>query len=122
MSGARKLGIGVDFGTTNSVAATFDGEQVRLAPLEAAHAQTAAGGLAAAVMPSATYIDRDLRTRTGRDAVRRYVADNTGRRVELVPEVVGKASLAVGYGGADSRSPGETMAADVYGEAVNDLV
>lgn len=121
MSGARKLGIGVDFGTTNSVAATFDGEQVRLAPLETAHAQTAAGELAAAVMPSATYIDRDLRTRTGRDAVRRYVADNTGRRVELVPEVVGKATLAVGYGGADSRNPGETKAADVYGEAVNDL-
>lgn len=121
MSGARKVGIGVDFGTTNSVAATFDGEQVRLARLEAAHPQDVASELAAAVMPSATYIDRELHTRTGRDAVQRYVADNTGRRVELVPEVVGKAMLALGHGGRESRNPGETMATDVYGDAVNDL-
>ena len=118
-SQGRKLGIGVDFGTTNSVAATFDGERLRLAPLETV--RHAATELDAAVMPSATYIDRDLQTRTGRDAVQRYIADNTRRRVELVPEVVGKAMLAVGHGGGDSRNPGETVAADVYGAATTDV-
>ena len=42
-----KLGVGVDFGTTNSVAAFFDGNELALVDLENA----------GAVMPSATYID-----------------------------------------------------------------
>ena len=45
-----KLGVGVDFGTTNSVAAFFDGNELALVDLENA----------GAVMPSATYIaDQD---------------------------------------------------------------
>ena len=140
-----RLGVGVDFGTTNSAAATFDGERVRLVPLErtqvarprpqprpsgqielsfdpkpprpAPHDERAQDR----IMPSATYIDRDLQTTTGRRAIRRYIDDNTRRRVELVPEVIGKASLAVGHAGADSRSPGETMTVDVYGDAMTDI-
>ena len=111
MSRAKPLGIGIDFGTSNSAAAIFDGERVALVRLEAN----------AAIMPSATYIDRDLQTRTGRDAVARYVADNTGRKVELLPEVIGKAMLAVGNAGADSRSPGDTLMVDVYGDATVDV-
>ena len=107
MSCARPVGIGIDFGTTNSVAAVFDGERVALARLETD----------ADIMPSATYVDRDLQTRTGQDAVARYVADNTGRKVELVPEVIGKAMLAVGNPGADSRHPGDALMVDVYGDA-----
>ena len=116
-----RLGVGIDFGTTNSAAAVFDGEQVTLVPLEAG----AAGSLAAEhdgeIMPSATYIDRALQTSTGREAIRRYIDDNTGRKVELVPEVIGKASLAVGHAGADSRTPGETLTVDVYGDAMTDI-
>lgn len=128
--GKSRLGIGVDFGTSNSAAATFDGEQVRLAQLEPAALEItrpartgpeAGAERDGAIMPSAAYIDRERRTRTGREAVQRYVADNTGRRVELVPEVVGKALLAVGNGSADARNPGDSVAVDVYGEATSDV-
>ena len=110
---AGRVGVGIDFGTTNSVAATFDGEQVRLASLEVPGPE--------AIMPSATYIDRDLHTRTGREAIDRYIADNTGRKVELTAEVIGKATLAVGYGGEESRDPGATLTQNVYGDATTDV-
>ena len=116
-----RVGVGIDFGTTNSAAAVFDGERVSLVALESA-ACAGAGSTQhdAEIMPSATYIDRRLQTRTGRDAIARYIADNTRRKVELVPEVVGKAQLAVGYAGADSRSPGDALSVDVYGDAMTD--
>lgn len=104
------IGIGVDFGTTNSAAAIFDGEQVTLVQLEED----------AAIMPSATYIDVDLQTLTGQQAIDEYIADNTGRTVELVPEVIGAATLAVGMGGHGSRDPVETLTKRVYGQAIRD--
>ena len=116
-----RLGVGIDFGTTNSAAAVFDGEQVTLVPLEAGAAGSQAAEHDGEIMPSATYIDRGLQTCTGREAIRRYIDDNTGRKVELVPEVIGKASLAVGHVGADSRTPGETLTVDVYGDAMTDI-
>ena len=111
---AGRVGVGIDFGTTNSVAATFDGERVRLTDLETLAASEP-------IMPSATYIDRDLHTRTGREAIDRYIADNTGRKVELTAEVIGKATLAVGYGGEESRDPGTTLTQNVYGDATTDM-
>ena len=116
-----RLGVGIDFGTTNSAAAVFDGEQVTLVPLEAGAAGAQPSEHDGEIMPSATYIDRGLQTCTGREAIRRYIDDNTGRKVELVPEVIGKASLAVGHAGADSRTPGETLTVDVYGDAMTDI-
>lgn len=118
---ANRIGVGVDFGTSNSVAAVFDGDEVRLVALEdRATDSTGASEHEAEIMPSATYIDRALQTRTGQDAIDRYIDDNTGRKVELVPEVIGKAMLAVGYASAGSRNPGETMTMDVYGDAMTD--
>ena len=58
MSGRPKLGVGIDFGTTNSTAAVFDGERVSLVKLETGNP----------IMPSATYIDRELQTQTGQTA------------------------------------------------------
>ena len=115
-----RLGVGIDFGTTNSAAATYDGERVTLVPLDGGAVGAMASEHDGEIMPSATYIDRHLQTCTGREAIRRYIDDNTGRRVELVPEVIGKAMLAVGNAGADSRQPGETLTVDVYGDAMTD--
>ena len=117
----KRVGIGIDFGTTNSAAAVFDGDEVALVPLEAEAVGMAATEHAGEIMPSATYIDRGLQTCTGREAIRRYIDDNTGRKVELVPEVIGKATLAVGHAAADSRNPGETLTVDVYGDAMTDV-
>ena len=118
---ARHFGVGVDFGTSNSVAAVFDGDDVTLVALEDRGTDsTGASEHESEIMPSATYIDRALQTRTGQGAIDRYIDDNTGRKVELVPEVIGKAMLAVGYASAGSRNPGETLAVDVYGDAMTD--
>ncbi|GIT21134.1 MAG: hypothetical protein CM1200mP40_08160 [Gammaproteobacteria bacterium] len=77
---SKQLGIGVDYGTSNSVAAVFDGQNVHLVQLES-HS---------AVMPSATYIDRDFQIVTGQAAIDCYIESNTGRTVELSAEVLGR--------------------------------
>jgi hypothetical chaperone protein len=108
---AERAGIGIDFGTTNSTAAVFDGRQVRLVALE--HD-------AEPIMPSATYIDLDLQTETGQVAIDRYIADNTGRTVELTPEVIGAAAVLVGDPDPESRRAPETLMKRVYGQPMND--
>ena len=106
-----RKGIGIDFGTSNSAAAVFDGDQVRLVQLEQADA----------IIPSATYIDRALTSKTGQLAVDQYIADNTGRTVEMIPEVIGETSQFVEGAGSDG-GPGEveTTSEKVYGAAVTD--
>ncbi len=104
------IGVGIDFGTTNSVAAIYDGERLTLVPIEGDNP----------VMPSATYIDNELKTDTGQAAIDRYIADNTGRTVELVPEVIGGATLLVGDADPEHRRPAETLTQRVYGKAFRD--
>ena len=60
------------------------------------------------IMPSATYIDQDLQSKTGQAAIDQYIADNTGRTVELTPEVVGEVSQFVDGGSAEEPAPVET--------------
>ena len=103
-------GVGVDFGTTNSTAAVYDGERVFLVPLEGSDP----------IMASATYIDRDLQTCTGQEAIDRYIGDNTGRTVELIPEVVGETSSFVEHADADSPAAVDTVTTKIYGAAVID--
>ena len=105
-----KPGIGIDFGTTNSTAAVFDGETVTLVDLEN-------GG---SVMPSATYIDRHLQTQVGQRAIDSYVAANTGRTVELIPEVIGERSEFVDQGSPDEPAPLQTATTRIYGRPLQD--
>jgi len=107
---APRIGIGFDFGTTNSAAAIYDGSRITLIDLEAD----------APIMPSATYIDADLQTLTGQAAIDRYIADNIGRTVELVPEVIGAATLMVGDPDPEGRRPVETLTQRVYGAPIRD--
>jgi len=105
-----RYGVGIDFGTTNSAAAVYDGERVQLVALEND----------SPLMPSATYIDLELQTLTGQAAIERYIQDNTGRTVELIPEVIGETSEFVEGGDADNPSAIETSTQKVYGAAVID--
>jgi hypothetical chaperone protein len=107
---AKRLGIGIDFGTTNSAAAVFDGSRVELVRLE--HHD--------AIMPSATYIDRALQSQTGQAAIDQYIADNTGRTVELIPEVVGEVSQFVEHGDSEEMSAVETSTQKIYGAPITD--
>jgi hypothetical chaperone protein len=106
---SRSVGIGIDFGTSNSAAALFDGKQIHLIQLEAN----------ATVMPSATYIDRDYQIRTGQDAINQYIESNTGRTVELSAEVLGEGRTSTGQIG-DNGLPEEAATQKIYGQAIID--
>ncbi|MDH5738237.1 MAG: Hsp70 family protein [Gammaproteobacteria bacterium] len=107
----QRKGIGVDFGTTNSIAAWFDGVKVHLVGLENT----------GPVMPTATYLDQALKTCTGEEAVNRYIEDNRDRMVELTPEIIGQASLLVSEGNPDDPfSQPETASTAIYGLPMND--
>lgn len=106
----KRLGIGIDFGTTNSAAAIFDGEKLELIQLERD----------ASIMPSATYIDAQLQTDTGRLAIDRYIEENTGRTVELVPEIISESSQFVEHDDEENIVPVETVTQKFYGQPLTD--
>lgn len=104
------VGVGIDFGTTNSAAAVYDGERVLLVPLEGDDP----------IMPSATYIDRDLKTLTGQAAIERYIDENAERTVEMIPEVIAENSAFVEHGDSENPVPVETSTQKIYGKPLID--
>lgn len=101
------VGVGLDFGTSNSAAACYDGRSVRLVPLEEPEA----------IMPTATHLDRELATLTGNDAVTQYIEENRDRIVELTPEVIAKSSILTGEANPDDpHAEVETATSNVYGQ------
>ncbi|MEH6586235.1 MAG: Hsp70 family protein [Halioglobus sp.] len=107
---SSKIGIGIDFGTSNSAAAVFDGEHVTLIKLAAPNS----------VMPSANYIDKAYQSTIGQLAIDEYIDGNTGRKVELSLEVIGEARSGTGGGESAMGGPGESDTVTVYGQAFND--
>ena len=104
-----KVGIGIDFGTSNSAAAVFDGEQLQLVRLEQDDD----------IIPSATYIDRSLTAQTGQQAVSQYIADNTGRTVERFPKWWAK-PVSLEGGGGDEVAEVDTATQKIYGAPITD--
>ncbi|MCZ6782022.1 MAG: Hsp70 family protein [Proteobacteria bacterium] len=82
------LGIGIDFGTSNSSVAFFDGEALRYVDLEPDDEPRE-------VMPTALYLDRSFASTVGSPAIARYVHDNAGRTVQLTREEVGEIEITV---------------------------
>jgi len=75
--------IGLDFGTTNSGAAVFDGQQVHVLPLDpASHDPT--------VIRSALYVTRDHEVFIGREAIETYYQQDVGRPSKMVRRHVGE--------------------------------
>ena len=107
---SSRLGIGIDFGTSNSAAAVFDGEQVTLIKL----------AVPERVMPSANYIDKAFQSSIGQLAIDDYIEGNTGRKVELSLELLGEARSGTGGGESAMGGAGESDTANVYGQAFND--
>ena len=86
---SSRIGIGIDFGTTNSSVALFDGVKLRMLPLDPlASAPT--------VFPSALYLNREFYPRTGHRAIESYLEDNAGRRIQPEKEEVGGFLLSIG--------------------------
>jgi hypothetical chaperone protein len=101
------IGIGIDFGTSNSAAAWYDGKQMHLVRLENDDD----------IMPTATHLDRDLVTTTGSEAVTQYIEENRDRIVELTPEIIAKSAMVTADAVADDpHSEAEIATANVYGQ------
>ena len=83
--GGTAVGVGVDFGTSNSTVAWFDGTTLRCVAVEAS----------SAILPTAIHLSREFVGSTGSEAIDRYVEENTARLVQLVPEILGQASSGI---------------------------
>ena len=104
------IGVGIDFGTSNSAAAWYDGERVHMIALEEHDA----------IMPTATHLDRELSITTGSAAVEQYIEENRNRVVELTSEVIARTSILTGGGGGGEPGAVETSTQNVYGQPMTD--
>ncbi len=101
--------MGIDFGTSNSAAAIFDGSTVTLVSLEGSDL----------IMPSATYIDRKFQITTGQAAIDAYIDSNTGRKVELSAEYLGEGRTSTGQTG-ETGLPEEAGTEKYFGQSFVD--
>jgi hypothetical chaperone protein len=79
------VGVGVDFGTSNSTVAWFDGRQLRFVAIETN----------SPILPTAVHLSKEYEGTTGAAAIERYVQENTARLVQLVPEILGQAARSI---------------------------
>jgi hypothetical chaperone protein len=101
--------IGIDFGTTNSGAAFFDGESVHAFPLDPSSGDPT-------VLRSAMYITRDHDVFIGHEAIDAYYRQNVGRPSRLVRERVGEIEITQSDVGSVKGYPvgPQTYVRDVY--------
>jgi hypothetical chaperone protein len=90
--------IGLDFGTTNSGAAVFDGQRVCVLPLDPASHDPK-------VLRSALYITRDHQFFIGKEAIQTYYRQNIGRPSKMVRQHVGEIELTIGDVGSVKGYP-----------------
>jgi len=88
--------IGIDFGTSNSAVAYFDGAQLRPVLLDAENENPH-------VLPSLIYIDRQHTVRLGTAAATEYLERETGRPIVWEERYVGEVEMIVGGGNAPIR-------------------
>jgi hypothetical chaperone protein len=74
--------IGLDFGTTTTVASVFDGRQLRLIPLDPSDTTPT-------VMRSVLLVSRSGELMVGRTAIDHYTASNVGRAIEYKDVMLG---------------------------------
>ena len=77
------LKVGIDFGTSNSGVAVYDGQQVRLLPVDPKN-------VLPEVIKTVLYITRDYRTYLGQQAVETYYRDNVNRQRRFVKQWAGE--------------------------------
>ncbi|HZU76851.1 MAG TPA: Hsp70 family protein, partial [Dehalococcoidia bacterium] len=80
------LSVGLDFGTSNSSVAVYDGTRLRLLPLDPPAPDPA-------VLRSLLYLTRTGDRYVGHEAFARHQADNIGRPVKLEWRPVGDVSM-----------------------------
>jgi len=75
--------VGVDFGTSNSGVAVYDGQRVKLLPVDAKN-------VLPEVIKTVLYITRDYRPSIGQEAVETYYRDNVNRQRRYVKQWAGE--------------------------------
>jgi hypothetical chaperone protein len=89
------IGVGIDFGTSNSTVAWFDGHQLRFVEIETN----------SPILPTAIHLSKEYEGTTGGAAIEQYVQENAARLVHLVPEILGQAA-----GSIEDNSPEHEIA------------
>jgi hypothetical chaperone protein len=77
------LKVGIDFGTSNSGVAVYDGQKVRLLPVDPKN-------VLPEVIKTVLYITKDYRTYLGQEAVETYYRDNVNRQRRYVKQWAGE--------------------------------
>jgi hypothetical chaperone protein len=77
------LKVGIDFGTSNSGVAVYDGQQVRLLPVDPKN-------VLPEVIKTVLYITRDYHTYLGQQAVETYYRNNVNRQRRFVKQWAGE--------------------------------
>jgi len=85
--------IGIDFGTTNSSVAHYDGATLHPVRLDAANDNPS-------VLPSLIWIDRDYQTQLGSQAASEYLDKETGRRIVWSRRDLGAIEIIVAGAGS----------------------
>jgi hypothetical chaperone protein len=75
--------VGIDFGTSNSGVAVYDGQRVQLLPVDRKN-------VIPEVIKTVLYITRDYRTSIGQEAVENYYRDNVNRQRRFVKQWTGE--------------------------------
>jgi hypothetical chaperone protein len=87
------IGIGLDFGTSNSTVAWFDGKTLHFVGIENE----------TPIVPTAVHLSREFEGTTGTAAIERYVRENSARLVQLVPEILGQAAGSIEDNSTDTE-------------------
>ena len=75
--------VGIDFGTSNSGVAVYDGQRVKLLPVDPKN-------VLPEVIKTVLYITKDYRTYLGQEAVENYYRDNVNRQRRFVRKWAGE--------------------------------
>ena len=84
-----RIGIGLDFGTSNTTAAIYDGSDIHYIKLD----PFTGSGI---IMPTALYLDREFTPTVGSEALSRCLHDNTGRKIVMTDKEVGCVTVHMG--------------------------
>lgn len=97
------IGIGLDFGTTNSTVSIFDGKSFSYIEIDDCSENKI-------VMPTANYMDKNLVATIGTNAIKNYLKQNQGRLIRLKKEELG--TIKVTYGETSTFKGREEFAGD----------